>query len=133
MNRTILVGRITKDPELRTSPSNVSFVAFTIAVNRIGTNGNGEREADFINCVCFNKQAENLSRYIKKGGLIGVEGKLQTRRYQAADGSNRVTTEVICESIHFLESKKQEQSQPTADPMFNPKPQFSLEDDDLPF
>ena len=105
MNRVTLVGRITKDPELRTSPSNVSFVAFTIAVNRIGTNGNGEREADFINCIAFNKQAENLAHFIKKGSLIGVEGKLQTRRYQAADGSNRVATEVICDMVHFLEPR----------------------------
>jgi len=105
MNRVTLVGRITRDPELRTSPSNVSFVAFTIAVNRIGTNGNGEREADFINCIAFNKQAENLARFIKKGSLIGVEGKLQTRRYQAADGSNRTATEVICDMVHFLEPR----------------------------
>jgi single-strand DNA-binding protein len=105
MNRVILVGRITRDPELRTSPSNVSFAAFSIAVNRTAVSSNGEREADFINCVAFNKQAENLCRFIKKGGQIGVEGKLQTRRYTAQDGSNRIATEVICDSIHFLEPK----------------------------
>ena len=105
MNRVTLVGRITRDPELRTSPSNVSFVAFAVAVNRVGVNNNGEREADFINCVAFNKQAENLARFIKKGNLIGVEGKLQTRRYQATDGSSRVATEVICDMVHFLESR----------------------------
>lgn len=105
MNRVILVGRITRDPELRTSPNNVSFVAFTIAVNRLSASANGEREADFINCVAFNKQAENLCRFIKKGGQVGVEGKLQTRRYTAQDGSNRVATEVICDNIHFLEPK----------------------------
>lgn len=105
MNRVTLVGRITRDPELRTSPSNVSFVAFTIAVNRVGSNVNGEREADFINCVAFNKQAENLARFIKKGSQIGVEGKLQTRRYQAGDGSNRTAVEVICDMVHFLESR----------------------------
>ena len=105
MNRVILVGRITRDPELRTSPSNVSFAAFSIAVNRTAVSSNGEREADFINCVAFNKQAENLCRFIKKGGQIGVEGKLQTRRYTAQDGSNRIATEVICDAIHFLEPK----------------------------
>lgn len=105
MNRVILVGRITRDPELRTSPSNVSFAAFSIAVNRTNVSANGEREADFINCVAFNKQAENLCRFIKKGGQIGVEGKLQTRRYTAQDGSNRIATEVICDAIHFLEPK----------------------------
>ena len=109
MNRVILVGRITKDPELRTSPNNVSFTAFSIAVNRIAPAPNGEREADFINCVAFNKQAENLCRFIKKGGQIGVEGKLQTRRYVAQDGSNRIATEVICDNIHFLEPKNASQ------------------------
>lgn len=105
MNRVILVGRITRDPELRTSPNNVSFTAFSIAVNRTVVSSNGEREADFINCVAFNKQAENLCRFIKKGGQIGVEGKLQTRRYTAQDGSNRIATEVICDAVHFLEPK----------------------------
>ena len=105
MNRVILVGRITRDPELRTSPNNVSFAAFSIAVNRTAVSSNGEREADFINCVAFNKQAENLCRFIKKGGQIGVEGKLQTRRYTAQDGSNRIATEVICDAIHFLEPR----------------------------
>lgn len=105
MNRVILVGRITRDPELRTSPNNVSFTAFSIAVNRTAVSANGEREADFINCVAFNKQAENLCRFIKKGGQIGVEGKLQTRRYTAQDGSNRIATEVICDAIHFLEPR----------------------------
>lgn len=105
MNRVILVGRITRDPELRTSPNNVSFTAFSIAVNRTAVSSNGEREADFINCVAFNKQAENLCRFIKKGGQIGVEGKLQTRRYTAQDGSNRIATEVICDAIHFLEPR----------------------------
>jgi single-strand DNA-binding protein len=99
------VGRITRDPELRTSPNNVSFTAFSIAVNRTAVSSNGEREADFINCVAFNKQAENLCRFIKKGGQIGVEGKLQTRRYTAQDGSNRIATEVICDAVHFLEPK----------------------------
>ncbi len=105
MNRVVLVGRITRDPELRTSPNNVSFTAFSIAVNRLAPSSNGEREADFINCIAFNKQAENLCRYIKKGGQIGVEGRLQTRRYNAQDGSARTATEVICDNIHFLEPK----------------------------
>lgn len=109
MNRVMLVGRITRDPELRTSPSGVAFTAFSIAVNRQFANAQGERVADFINCVAFNKQAENLARFIKKGGLIGVEGKLQTRTYQAQDGSNRTATEVICDAITFLESRSSSQ------------------------
>ena len=110
MNRVILVGRITRDPELRTSPNNVPFTTFSIAVNRFAPSANGEREADFINCVAFNKQAENLCRFIRKGGQIGVEGKLQTRKYVAQDGSNRIATEVICDSITFLEPKGTTQS-----------------------
>ena len=156
MNRVILVGRITRDPELRTSPNNVSFTAFSIAVNRTAVSSNGEREADFINCVAFNKQAENLCRFIKKGGQIGVEGKLQTRRYTAQDGSNRIATEVICDAVHFLEPKTSQPQQnsyndyssyepapqrsyqepkPQNKPsMFNDvKEQFDITDDDLPF
>ena len=163
MNRVILVGRITRDPELRTSPNNVSFTAFSIAVSRTAVSSNGEREADFINCVAFNKQAENLCRFIKKGGQIGVEGKLQTRRYTAQDGSNRIATEVICDAIHFLEPRGASQGgyndyssyeprnngfqtqvfpeqprqeapvQQPVNPFDDIKNQFDITDDDLPF
>ena len=156
MNRVVLVGRITRDPELRTSPSGVPFVAFSIAVNRTNVNANGEREADFINCVAFNRQAENLARFTKKGGQIGVEGKLQTRRYQAQDGSNRTATDVICDAVHFLEPKNsqpqqnsysdyssyepapqrsyQEPKQQNKPSIFDDvKEQFDITDDDLPF
>lgn len=105
MNRVVLVGRITRDPELKTSPNGVSFVSFSVAVNRQVPNAQGERVADFINCVAFNKQAENLARFIRKGGLIGVEGKLQSRTYQAQDGQNRYVVEVVCDSVTFLESR----------------------------
>ena len=105
MNKVILIGRLTRDPELRTIANGTPTATFSLAVDRNFTNQQGEREADFINCVAFNKQAENLCRFIKKGGQVGVEGKLQTRRYTAQDGSNRVATEVICDNIHFLEPK----------------------------
>ncbi len=114
MNRVTLVGRITKDPELKTSPSGVNFVSFSIAVNRNVQNANGERVADFINCVAFNKQAENLCRFIKKGGLIGVDGKLQSRTYQGNDGTTRYATDVVCDQVNFLEPKN---SNPT--PSYN--------------
>ena len=152
MNRVILVGRITRDPELRTSPNNVSFTAFSIAVNRLAASPSGEREADFINCVAFNKQAENLCRFIKKGGQIGVEGKLQTRRYTAQDGSNRVAPEVIDYSSYetsYMQSPQpqpqmnvqpqskpsfyQEQKKPVQDQYDEVKTQFDISDDDLPF
>lgn len=105
MNRVVLVGRLTRDPELRTSGSGNSFVNFSIAVNRNYTSNNGEREADFINCIAFNKQAENLSRYIRKGGLVGIDGRLQTRSYTAQDNTKRTVMEVICDTINFLEPK----------------------------
>ena len=105
MNRVILVGRLTRDPELRNTNSGVPVASFTIAVNRTFASANGEREADFINCIAFNKQAENLQKFIKKGGLVGVDGRIQTRNYNAADGSKRYVTEVICENVHFLEPK----------------------------
>ena len=105
MNKAILVGRLTRDPELRNTNSGVAVVSFTVAVNRPFTSNSGEREADFINCIAFNKQAENLSRYIKKGGLVGVEGRIQSRSYTAQDGSKRYVTEVVCENVQFLEPK----------------------------
>lgn len=111
MNRAILVGRLTKDPELRTTNSGASVASFTIAVNRTFTSTTGEREADFINCIAFNKQAENLHRFIKKGGLVGVEGRIQTRSYMANDNTRRYVTEVVCDNIQFLEPKGQSQNQ----------------------
>lgn len=105
INRVILVGRITKDPELRyTSTSNVPFVQFTLAVNRTYSK-DGQREADFINCVVWRQQAENLARYIKKGALLGIEGSIQVRSYDDANGQRRTATDVICDSIQFLEPK----------------------------
>ena len=130
MNNVFLIGNLTRDPELRTSPSGVPFVAFSIAVNRTNVNANGEREADFINCVAFNRQAENLARFIKKGGQIGVEGKLQTRRYTAQDGSTRYVTEVICNNVVFLGAKSKEEMSPYDMPNPNYK---GDEEEKLPF
>lgn len=105
MNRVVLVGRLTRDPELRKSSGDVPFATFSIAVNRTVPTASGERVADFINCIAFNRQAENLCRFIKKGGLIGVDGKIQTRRYNNKDGVQITATEVVCDNIHFLESR----------------------------
>lgn len=112
MNRVVLAGRITRDPELRTSASGVHFANFSIAVNRFGAT---ERTADFINCVVFNKQAENLARFVKKGALISVDGKLQTRTYQAADGTNRYVVDVICDTIEYLDTRNTANAQPSFD------------------
>ncbi len=105
INRTILVGRLTKDPELRYTSSNLAVVKFTLAVNRTFTGPSGEREADFIQCVVWRKQAENLARYVKKGSLVGVEGRIQTGSYDDKDGIRKYTTEVVCDSVQFLEPK----------------------------
>ncbi|MGL4972986.1 MAG: single-stranded DNA-binding protein [Culicoidibacterales bacterium] len=105
INRATLVGRITKDPELRYTSNNVASVSFTIAVNRTFTNQAGEREADFVPCIAWRKQAENLANFVRKGALIGIDGRLQTRTYDAQDGSKRFVMEVVADSVQFLESR----------------------------
>lgn len=105
INNVVLVGRLTKDPELRYSSSNIPMVYFTIAVNRAFSDQNGQRQADFIGCVAFRKQAENMARFLSKGSLIGVEGRIQTRNYQGKDGNMVYVTEVLANSIQFLEPK----------------------------
>ena len=104
MNRVILVGRLVKDPELRKTNNDIAVVQFTLAVNRTYSR-NGERTADFINCVAWRTQAENLAKYMRKASQIGVEGQLQVRTYEDSTGAKRYATEVICDNIHFLEAK----------------------------
>lgn len=111
INRTVLVGRLTKDPELRSTPNGVNVGTFTLAVNRTFTNAQGEREADFINVVVFKKQAENVERYLSKGSLAGVDGRLQTRSYENKDGQRVFVTEVVADSVQFLEPKSNNQQQ----------------------
>lgn len=108
LNRVVLVGRLTKDPDLKVSQNNISVATFTLAVNRPFTNSNGERGADFINCVVFRKQAENVNQYLKKGSLTGVDGRLQSRTYDNKDGQRVFVTEVVCDSVQFLEPKGQQ-------------------------
>ncbi|MED0659841.1 MULTISPECIES: single-stranded DNA-binding protein [Bacillus] len=105
MNRVVLVGRLTRDPELRYTPNGVAVATFTLAVNRNYTNQQGEREADFINCVVWRRPAENVANYLKKGSLAGVDGRLQTRNYEAQDGRRVYVTEVLAESVQFLEPR----------------------------
>ena len=102
MNKAILIGRLTKDPELRTTPTGRNVCQFSVAVSRNFTNANGEREADFINCVVWDKQAENLVKYQKKGNQIAVEGRIQTRNYDDKDGKKVYVT---ASNISFLDSK----------------------------
>ncbi|EAG1886160.1 TPA: single-stranded DNA-binding protein [Listeria monocytogenes] len=105
MNRAVLVGRLTKDPELRYTPAGVAVATFTLAVNRTFTNQQGEREADFINCVVWRKPAENVANFLKKGSLTGVDGRVQTRNYEGNDGKRVYVTEIVAESVQFLEPK----------------------------
>lgn len=107
INNVVLVGRLTRDLELRYTTSNKAAVNFTLAVNRNFKNEKGELTADFIGCTAYGKQAENMARFLNKGSLIGVEGKISTRNYQGKDGKTVYITEVIADKVNFLESKKQ--------------------------
>lgn len=113
INNVVLVGRLTRDPELKVTGSNTPYVNFTLAVNRSFTDQSGERQADFINCIVWRKQAENLARYMKQGSLIGVEGWIQTRTYESEQGT-RYITEVVCNGIQFLESRGTGNQQPSS-------------------
>ncbi|EKM1418866.1 single-stranded DNA-binding protein [Listeria innocua] len=105
MNRVVLVGRLTKDPDLRYTPAGVAVATFTLAVNRPFKNAQGEQEADFINCVVWRKPAENVANFLKKGSMAGVDGRIQTRNYEDNDGKRVFVTEVVAESVQFLETK----------------------------
>jgi single-strand DNA-binding protein len=111
MNRVVLVGRLTKDPDLRFTPNGVAVATFTLAVNRPFSNQQGEKESDFINCVVWKKPAENVANYLKKGSLAGVDGRIQTRNYDGQDGKRVYVTEVVADSVQFLEPKKDGQQQ----------------------
>lgn len=136
LNSVVLVGRLTKDPELRYTPSNQAVATFSLAVNRRFKNQNGDREADFINCVIWRQQAENLANWAKKGALIGITGSIQTRNYENQQGQRVYVTEVVAEQFQLLESQKERgnQSQGNSQPDFgrNASP-MDISDDDLPF
>ena len=106
INNVVLVGRLTKDPDLRYTSSGSAVATFTLAVNRNFTNANGNREADFINCVIWRKPAENLDKYCNKGTLIGVVGRIQSRSYENQQGQRVYVTEVVCDNFQLLESMK---------------------------
>lgn len=105
INRVILVGRLTADPSLRYTAGGVAVCSFTLAVNRPFTNQKGEREADFIQCVAWRKAGENVANFLRKGNLVGVDGRLQTRSYEGQDGKRVYVTEVVADSVQFLEPK----------------------------
>ncbi|KIL49213.1 single-stranded DNA-binding protein [Jeotgalibacillus soli] len=105
MNRVVLVGRLTKDPDLRYTPNGVPVATFTLAVNRSFTNQQGDREADFINCVVWRRPAENVANFLKKGSLAGVDGRVQSRSYDNQEGKRVYVTEIVAESVQFLEPR----------------------------
>lgn len=119
INRVVLVGRLTKDVDLKYTPSGIAMARFTLAVNRTFSNQQGEREADFINCLVWRKQAENAANYLSKGSLAGVEGRIQTGSYEGQDGKRVYTTDVVADSVQFLEPKNGQATQnngPTGQP-----------------
>ena len=105
INNVVLVGRMTKDADLQYTASNIAVATFNLAVNRNFKNNNGEREADFINCVIWRQQAENLSNWAKKGALVGITGRMQTRNYENQQGQRVYVTEVVADSFQLLESR----------------------------
>lgn len=141
INRATLVGRLTKDPEYRVTPSGVAVATFTLAINRTFTNANGEREADFINCVVFRRQAENVNKFLFKGNLAGVDGRLQSRSYENQEGRRIFVTEVVADNVHFLEPKNSKSGQSSKNndqpvgnnPFQNANGPIDISDDDMPF
>ncbi len=105
MNKVILIGRLTRDPELRYTSSNIPVATFSLAVDRTFTGQNGERETDFINIVVWRKQAENCKNYINQGSQVAVEGRIQTRNYEDQNGQKRYVTEVVADNVQFLDTK----------------------------
>lgn len=149
LNRTILMGRLVADPELKTTASGISVTSFRIAVERSYVKSGEERKADFIDIVCWRQTAEFVCRYFCKGSLIAVEGQLQSRTYQAKDGTNRYVLEVVADNVSFTGERRdsssysQSYSQPAAPVPTQPAPSYQSGtpsdfqempfDDDLPF
>lgn len=144
MNKALLVGNLTRDPELTTTPNGISVCRFTVAVQRKFANSDGEREADFINCVAWRGLADNVAKYVKKGKKVSVVGSIQTRNYEAQDGTKRYITEVIAEDVEFISPRSEgEDGEPSSRSKFDSDDEESgkakiakfepIDDDDLPF
>lgn len=142
INRTVLVGRLTRDPDLKYTASGVAVGSFTVAVNRQFTNQQGEREADFINCVIWRKAAENFGNFTHKGSLIGVDGHIQTRSYENQQGNRVYVTEIVVDTFSLLESKAEsekyrsehkDKGSSSNKHSSNDSNGIDINDDDLPF
>ncbi len=116
MNNVSLVGRLTRDPELKTIPSGTAIATFSIAVNKsYVSNGEKKEETSFFNCLAWGKKGETMAQYCSKGSRIGIEGKLQQRSWDDKDGNKRSTVEIVVDNFQFLDSKKQEGQQETGE------------------
>lgn len=145
MNKVILIGRMTKDPEIRITQSGEHVANFTLAVNRTYESSDGVK-ADFISCVVWGKRAENTANYCNKGSQVGVSGAIRTRNYDNSNGQKVYVTEVVCDSVEFLDSKKNNNNQVPQDNFYNAQPvehdpfqndnsfnSFDIMDDDIQF
>ena len=141
LNKVILMGRFTRDPELRSTPQGISTCSFSIAVDRNFVRPGEERKADFINCVAWRQTAEFISKYFKKGSMVALEGSIQTRSWDDQDGKKRYATDVVVNQVYFAESKRDSQSVMSGDDVASagdfgslPEPISPMgTDDDLPF
>ena len=140
INRVVLVGRLTRDPELRRTGSGNSVCSFSVAVDNRSKNPDGTRSTSFIPCVVFQQSADNMVRFLRKGALVGIEGRLNQRSYQRQDGTTAKVIEVLCDSVQFLEPKQAGEGEDV--PTFDDQPAentsnnldaVDLPDDDLPF
>lgn len=136
MNKVILMGRITKDPELKRTNSDIPFCQFSLAVNRAYQSRSGEKQVDYITCVAWRKPAELLAQYISKGNQIAVEGSLQTRTFDDKNGTRHFITEVIVSNLYFVDNKQQIENrnnqQYSQEPDISPS-DFDISNDDMPF
>lgn len=130
MNKCILIGNLTKDPEISTTSNGVSVCRFTLAVTRRYANSDGERDTDFINIVAWRALADNCHRFIKKGSKVAVVGNIQSRSYDAADGSKRYVTEIVAEEVEFLNTRNSDAEVKKEEEVSKLQP---IEDDGLPF
>lgn len=119
MNKVFLIGRLTRDPELRYTGNNTPVATFSLAVNRNFTNQSGEREADFINIVVWRKQAENVKNYIGQGSQVAIDGRIQTRNYDDQNGQKRYVTEVVADNVQFLDTKAQREQRQSGESNYN--------------
>lgn len=136
LNKWIGIGRLTRDPELRYTPSGVAVCTFTLAVDRPFTNQDGDREADFINIVTWRSLAENCANYLRKGRLTAVEGRLQIRNYENSEGRRVYVSEIVADNVRFLEStRRNEQSSEgnARDPFEDDERPLDVNEEDLPF